>query len=296
MTERAPRIVIRPEEVANPPRSLSTPVLLHQETPLAPSLPVWLQMLLISVVPVLNTWWWWRLPVTDVTQRRLARAVSLVLGTLSLALLAGAVIWLWPRNWMEQIVARSERSVVQIQQGQTLGTGVVIASKGNQHLILTNKHVVGHEGPVMVAARMTQAVPAEVAGFPRRDDVDLALVVVMADGLRPLGPLAPFESLRVGQPVVAIGHPEGLAYTVTDGIISAKRAGMLLQTSAPINPGNSGGPLISKRGEIVGINTWKVDRSLSEGLGFAIRADWVLERDEWTYRQDIGDLLDRIPQ
>lgn len=294
MTERAPRIVILPEEVAKPPRTLPTPVDLHQETQLAPSLPVWTQMLLVSVVPGLNAWCWWHLRVADVTQWRLARAVSLLLGILSLALLAGTATWLWPRSWIERAAALSEHSVVLIQQGQSSGTGVVIASSGNQHLILTNRHVVGQGSPLMVIARMTQAVPGEVVGLPHRDDIDLALVVVMVNGLRPLGPIARFESLRVGQPVVAIGHPEGLDYTVTEGIISAKRAGLQLQTSAPINPGNSGGPLISDRVEVVGINTSFYP--LSEGLGFAFRADWVLKRHEWTYRRDIRDLLDRIPQ
>lgn len=294
MSNLLPRIVILPEEVAEPAHLEEVSVNPEQPPPRRMvRFPCWLQLLLISGIPILNAWWWWRLPASDVTWRRLARAMSLVLGITSFALLVSAIDWFWPRDWIEQVEARSEFSVVQIQRGGILGTGVVIASRGDRHLILTNKHVIAHEGPILVDSRMTPAVSGELVGLARGEGIDLALVVVNVEGLRPLGPIGRFELLHVGQTVVAIGHPSGLDYTLTFGRISSKRVGTQLQHDAPINPGNSGGPLVNARGELIGVNSWIVNQA--QGLGFAFRADWVLERGEWIYLEDIAELLDRIP-
>ena len=94
--------------------------------------------------------------------------------------------------------------------------------------------------------------------------------------------------------MAAVGHPLGLEYTITDGIISAKRGGMLLQTSTPINPGNSGGPLINRRGDIVGVNTMMISPEHGQSLAFAFRADLLRDREQWQYLMDVSGLLARV--
>ena len=203
--------------------------------------------------------------------------------------------------WIERAAGRGRRSVVRIEHDgkeSSLGTGFVIASRGRRHLILTNRHVLHEAVTYRVQLRGLVEVEGKIAGLPRDGEVDLALIVIESDlsGLAPLGPIADYRQARVGEPVVAIGHPLGLDYTVTNGIISAKRGGRELQTSAPISPGNSGGPLVNRRGEVVGVNTRVVDPSEGNSLGFAIRADYVLSQNAWQYLADVDDLLDRIEQ
>lgn len=205
-------------------------------------------------------------------------------------------------NWTEQIAATSDRSIVQIQTENGLGTGFVIASRGVRQLILTNRHVVaspvaGEAGidPVanrcLVVLRNGQSIMGRLVGLPRDPNLDLALLEISVPGLRPLGEIAPFSDVRVGQHVVAVGHPHGLDFTVTDGIVSAKREGLLIQTSAAINPGNSGGPLIDEHLRVIGVNTLALRPDVAHGLGFAIRADIATDRTAWETSGDVADLL-----
>jgi S1-C subfamily serine protease len=90
--------------------------------------------------------------------------------------------------------------------------------------------------------------------------------------------------MNVGLPVFAIGNPYRLGWTHTQGVISQMRTQdfelhrvRVIQTQASINPGNSGGGLYDNEGFLLGINTWTTDKSLSEGIGFAISLDSLLE-------------------
>ncbi len=152
---------------------------------------------------------------------------------------------------------------------QGTGTGFVLDRQGH---ILTNNHVVepaGTGGEISVTFSGGQTAKAKVVG--QDGGYDLAVVQVEGvTGLRPL-PLGNSDSVRVGDPVVAIGAPFDLANTVTSGIISAKQRPITaggekgdgsdvsyvdaLQTDAPINPGNSGGPLVDARARVIGINS-----------------------------------------
>ena len=207
-----------------------------------------------------------------------------------------------PTNWAEQIASTADRSIVQIRTEDGLGTGFVIASRDQRHLILTNRHVLAAAGsdgsptgPVVsncqVLLRNGESVIGRLVGVPRDSALDLALLEILVTGLRPLGEIAPFSEVRVGQRVVAVGHPHGLDFTVTDGIVSAKRDGLLIQTSAAINPGNSGGPLIDEHLRVVGVNTLTVRPDVAHGLGFAIRADIVKDRTAWNLSDDVSDLM-----
>jgi serine protease Do len=154
-----------------------------------------------------------------------------------------------------------------------LGTGVIVARDG---YILTNSHVVRGADEVNVTLSDERSFSAEIVGTD--DKTDVAVLKIKADDLVP-AKLGDSDAMEVGQWVLAIGSPFGLAQTVTAGIVSAKgRADVgiadyedFIQTDAAINPGNSGGPLVNMQGEVIGINTAIASRTGGYmGIGFAI--------------------------
>lgn len=168
--------------------------------------------------------------------------------------------------------------------GGAFATGSGFAVDDQQHII-TNDHILvkGGGGAVTVEMPDGRRFAAEVVGREPRSDLAVLRVPPSA-GLPPL-PLAKPGSTRVGEPVLAVGSPLGLAGTVTAGIVSALDRQVRLgnnrhtavQTDASINPGNSGGPLVNARGEVVGVNTAiaTIDGNGSIGIGFAIPIDQV---------------------
>ncbi len=159
-----------------------------------------------------------------------------------------------------------------------LGSGVVIRSDG---YILTNNHVVGGASKIVVTLSDGRVFSDDTVRLVGTDPkTDLAVIKVTSKSLLPALKLADSDQVQVGQWVVAIGQPQGLSESVTQGIISAKhRQGIteptayqdFLQTDAAINPGNSGGPLLDLEGRVVGINAAIVSKSGGfEGIGFAI--------------------------
>jgi len=170
-----------------------------------------------------------------------------------------------------------------------LGSGAIVDPTG---YIVTNAHVVrGAQRVVVVLPAATAGGPARHAGSRKgvyearvvgtHAESDLAVLKIEASGLPAL--VLRDALVKQGELVFAVGSPQGLASTVTFGIVSAASrqtdldAPMLfVQTDAPINPGNSGGPLVNAEGEVVGINTFILSRSGgSQGLGFAIPAPVV---------------------
>jgi len=164
-------------------------------------------------------------------------------------------------------------------QGQ--GSGVIIDA--DEGYILTNFHVVNQATRVDVRLADGSVVPkAQVVG---RDPLtDIAVIKINHRNLT-AAKWGNSDELEVGDPVLAVGSPFGLAQSVTAGIISAKgRRGLpvnltyqdFLQTDAAINPGNSGGPLVNMKGEVVGINTAIIGPSY-QGVGFAIPSQLAQE-------------------
>ncbi len=183
---------------------------------------------------------------------------------------------------LQEIYTQNIPSVVSITcqgyQAISSGTGVILSTDG---YIVTNAHVV--DGAASIQVRLTDDRVFEAAVVGMDEVCDLAVLYIAAADLTP-AQFGDSSALQVGDTVVAIGDPLGVEFrgTYTNGIVSAinrdvevnGRTMTLIQTNAALNSGNSGGPLINCYGQVVGINTMKIDSFSNaagvEGLGFAI--------------------------
>lgn len=171
-----------------------------------------------------------------------------------------------------EIAEATRPSLVKITQAGRegeygVGSGFVVSEDG---LIVTNRHVIGEARRLKVEGSDGR-VHEVVEVFAHDAKLDLAVLRVATKGLKPLQ-LADSERARQGEPIVAMGNPEGLAYSVVDGVISeAKRdvdGQSMIQVAVPIERGNSGGPLLDREGRVLGVLTLKSART--ENLGFAM--------------------------
>src|SRR5574341_1322679 len=157
---------------------------------------------------------------------------------------------------------------------RSTGSGFIIRQDG---YLVTNAHVVAEAERIQVKLADGRRFEGRLIGLD--DRVDLALVKIEAAGL-PVAELGDSNRLRVGEFVLALGHPFGLEQSVSFGIVSRKGAPLMvaapgfdfIQTDAAINPGNSGGPLVNVSGEVLRVNTMAA-RTIS--IGFAIPSNLV---------------------
>jgi S1-C subfamily serine protease len=181
---------------------------------------------------------------------------------------------------LETLVERVAPGVVAIEHRRGHGTALTLTSDG---YVLTNAHVVDGTTRLRVRFHDGQHVDGEVIG--RDTATDLAVVRTGRSDSTVLT-LASGAQVKVGQVVLALGHPFGFERSVSLGVVSAMERRLpgkdgamldgLIQTDAAINPGNSGGPLLNVRGQVVGINTAMLP--FAQGIGFAVpssTASWV---------------------
>ena len=171
-------------------------------------------------------------------------------------------------------------------ENQSSGSGIIVGENDVELLIVTNNHVISDSTELKVQFIDGSIADAKVKGTDA--NMDLAVIAVSIETLDSstisnisIAVLGDSESLKVGEPAIAIGNALGYGQSVTTGVISAlnrqiemsedgSTSGTLIQTDAAINPGNSGGALLNVRGEVVGINSNKIGGSTIEGMGYAI--------------------------
>ena len=186
------------------------------------------------------------------------------------------------------MLSEVQKAVVQIKTPQGTGSGFIIDKSG---LVLTNAHVVGKYYRVNVLVKglgvvERLGVSGDVIGV--NEDSDLALVSVTSESEWPVLELGDSDILALGEEVVAVGYPLspllGEDIVVTRGIVSSRRRkdGIeLIQTDAALNPGGSGGPLVNRQGQVIGVNTIRVDRTRErtvDRVGLAIAISHVKEQ------------------
>jgi S1-C subfamily serine protease len=163
-----------------------------------------------------------------------------------------------------------------------IGSGFIYRSDG---VIVTNQHVINKMETIKVTLLDGKSYTARV--LAQSSENDLAVLKIDAENL-PTLELAPPTPPMPGEMVMAIGHPSGMGWTVSTGVVSGiDRQGFLpngpyfIQTDAAINPGNSGGPLLNMRGQVVGLNTIKIGGEMSDNLGFSISPDELQDMLPW---------------
>ena len=178
----------------------------------------------------------------------------------------------------EDIVARAKPAVVRLQSLTKSGSGFFVTETG---LIATNAHLARGETSLMVLLADGQQIEGNVVHIAANRDI--ALVKVEGSDF-PYLTLAGTGKVRQGESVMAIGNPGGaMPFSVTKGIVSgigkfsSAGPGLWIQTDAAINPGNSGGPLLNARGEVIGINTLRLNKKDAAGVGFALSATDLIE-------------------
>lgn len=173
----------------------------------------------------------------------------------------------------------------------SVGAAAVIHADADGCLAVTSGHVVQ---PSVTRARLGQAVivsdengtwvPGRLVGRHRELDLALIFFTSAVTTNEFTQPIRTFASIDLGDDVFAIGHPQGLEFSISTGIISQKRGNELLQVSAPVSPGSSGGPVYDRHGVLLGIVQSVIDKEVSpnaENLNFAVRADALLDMTAW---------------
>jgi serine protease Do len=173
-----------------------------------------------------------------------------------------------------EIIALYKQVIVQIATPESTGTGFYVAA---YNLIVTNHHVVKGYGQVSIKGKTFAKQFAKVVYLDEQHD--LAFLLTPENVVIPEAVLGDYNKLNDGDNVLAIGHPFGLNYTSTLGVISrvdrVSNGLKYIQIDAAINPGNSGGPLVNMQGEIIGVNTFIIRGG--DNLGFALPTIYLKE-------------------
>jgi serine protease Do len=175
---------------------------------------------------------------------------------------------------LNEIIESFKSSVIQIATQTSTGTGFYI---NEYRLIVTNHHVIKGNGDVTIKGKTFDKQFSKVVFYDSK--YDLAFLLPPNEMEFPEIKLGDYKLLRDGDNILAIGHPYGLNYTSTQGVISrvdrVQNGVNYIQIDAAINPGNSGGPLVNMNGEVVGVNTFIIRGG--DNLGFALPSSYLKE-------------------
>lgn len=171
------------------------------------------------------------------------------------------------------------------QEQEAAGSGIIIGENDKELLVVTNYHVVADSTKLSVKFIDDEVVEAQIKGTS--PSMGLAVIAVKLEDINSstkgsiaIATMGDSDTLKVGEPVIAIGNALGYGQSVTTGVVSALNrtlevsetgtSNALIQTDAAINPGNSGGALLDIKGQVIGINSNKIGGSTIEGMGYAI--------------------------
>ena len=173
---------------------------------------------------------------------------------------------------MKEVIEKYKGIIVQIATPYSTGTGFLLEQ---YDIIITNEHVVRNNKTVIVYGKHFEKQLTDVFFLDKKHDLAFLKMPSAIQSLKV--ELGEKDKLTEGDKVVAIGHPYGLKYTATQGIVSNTYhlvdEIVFIQHDAALNPGNSGGPLINEKGEIVGINTFILKDG--ENLGFSLPSHYI---------------------
>jgi S1-C subfamily serine protease len=185
------------------------------------------------------------------------------------------------------------------------GTSFLIYANKSDCLLVTCRHVIDGEdwksanpfnGDVELWDRKGGNAIAKIVG--RHRTLDLMLLHIKRNlDLKETSfsqPIIDSNKTELGENVMIYGHPEGLFFSIADGLVSRKGEGGIIQITAPVSPGNSGGPVYNFHGQLTGIVSSMVDKSInknSENLNFAIPADAITNINNWNLDENIKSLL-----
>jgi S1-C subfamily serine protease len=178
-----------------------------------------------------------------------------------------------------------------------LGAALILQADAHGYLLATARHVADGEDwrgrtgkqKVMVSDGMNGWAAAQVVGRHKRLDVALLWLDRRFGQADFRQPVSTYASVQAGEKIYVIGHPEGLNFSVSNGIVSRTPGNDVLQISAPVSPGNSGGPVYDEYGNLLGVVTSKVARSMepeAENLNFAVSTDALLHESDWDLAGD----------
>ncbi|OPZ74982.1 MAG: putative serine protease HhoA precursor [Verrucomicrobia bacterium ADurb.Bin474] len=191
------------------------------------------------------------------------------------------------------VVHKAEKPFIPSHETKlSCGAGAVTFAGNKGCLIITSRHVVDAlssstqlGGRVGVTLHDGQWADGTIVGLHR--NLDLALLWIVRDAAQTkfAQPLRGFKTVEVGELVFVIGHPAGLEFSISSGLVAQTRGKDMIQLSAPVSPGNSGGPVYDVHGRLIAIVQSVFDKKKNpnaENLNFAVRADDLINPEEWT--------------
>jgi serine protease Do len=186
--------------------------------------------------------------------------------------------------------------VVVVASRQGFGSGVLVFAGDDGFLFLTNRHVVEAVGGksaigehLDIRLHDGQRAGSTVVGLHKTLDLALLWVRREAGGNRFAQPFRGFSTVEVGEPIFVIGHPEGLEFTLSSGLVARTQAPDEIQISAPVSPGSSGGPVFDNCGRLMAVVKSVFDKEIdpnAENLNFTVRVDDLANATAWTLTRE----------